>query len=136
MMRGDVKSIFKNNQVDVTEKAGRRLGELFQILQQRLNFRPPTPNSGGVTTEKVPTLWDKGEEKVLKLGDLGANQPLKIQRFILQCVLAMFAEDRGLLPDSLFLRCVEECLDRASSYDILGGLFREMNHQGVTPVGK
>ncbi|RMD72654.1 MAG: class I SAM-dependent DNA methyltransferase, partial [Cyanobacteria bacterium J149] len=125
MMRGDVKSIFKNNQVDVTEKAGRRLGELFQILQQRLNFRPPAPNSGGVITEKVTTL-----------GNLGANQTLKIQRFILQCVLAMFAEDRGLLPHNLFICCVEECLEGASSYDVLGGLFREMNNRGVTPAGK
>uniref|UniRef100_UPI0003498CF5 type IIL restriction-modification enzyme MmeI n=1 Tax=Geminocystis herdmanii TaxID=669359 RepID=UPI0003498CF5 len=125
MARVESKPIFNNNQVDVTEKAGRRLGELFQILQQRLNFRPPTPNSGGVTTEKVPTL-----------GDLGANQTLKIQRFILQCVLAMFAEDRGLLPDSLFIRCVEECLEGANSYDVLGGLFREMNNKGVTPTGK
>ncbi|MGI0479559.1 DNA methyltransferase [Geminocystis sp. CENA526] len=157
MARVESKPIFNNNQVDVTEKAGRRLGELFQILQQRLNFRTPTPNSGGETTEKVPTLGDLGAnnlshsqgnrpptpnfggettEKVPTLGDLGANPILKIQRFILQCVLAMFAEDRGLLPDSLFLRCVEECLEGASSYDILGGLFREMNHQGVTPAGK
>ncbi|MGI0480162.1 DNA methyltransferase [Geminocystis sp. CENA526] len=125
MARVESKPIFNNNQVDVTEKAGRRLGELFQILQHRLNLRPPTPNSGGVT-----------DEKVSKIGDKQANQTLKIQRFILQCVLAMFAEDRGLLPNDLFLRCVEECLEGANSYDVLGGLFREMNNQGVTPTGK
>ncbi|MBE9223485.1 class I SAM-dependent DNA methyltransferase [Cyanobacterium stanieri LEGE 03274] len=127
MLRGDVESIFKNNQVDVTEKAGRRLGELFQILQKRLNPSPPAPNSGG-DNENCPPAPNFG-------GD-NENKTLKIQRFILQCVLAMFAEDRGLLPNNLFIRCVEECINGASSYDVLGGLFREMNNRGVTPAGK
>nr|WP_315862522.1 type IIL restriction-modification enzyme MmeI [Geminocystis sp. GBBB08] len=111
MMRSEVKSIFKNNQVEVTEKAGRRLGELFQILQNRLN-------------------------SVHQARSLTASNTLKIQRFILQCVLAMFAEDRGLLPNNLFIRCVEECLEGGSNYDILGGLFCEMNNKGVTPAEK
>ncbi|MBD2393485.1 class I SAM-dependent DNA methyltransferase [Cyanobacterium aponinum FACHB-4101] len=132
MMRGDVKSIFKNNQVDVTEKAGRRLGELFQILQNRL--------LRGVGGDK-PLLTEIGENKStvtpLSCGrGAGGEGIIKIQRFILQCVLAMFAEDRGLLPHNLFIRCVEECLEGASSYDVLGSLFREMNNQGVTPAGK
>ncbi|WP_342596938.1 DNA methyltransferase [Cyanobacterium aponinum UTEX 3222] len=132
MMRGDVKSIFKNNQVDVTEKAGRRLGELFQILQNRL--------LRGVGGDK-PLLTEIGENKStvtpLSCGrGAGGEGIIKIQRFILQCVLAMFAEDRGLLPHNLFIRCVEECLEGASSYDVLGGLFREMNNRGVTPAGK
>ncbi|BAQ61411.1 type II restriction enzyme [Geminocystis sp. NIES-3708] len=117
MARSESKPIFKNNQVDVTEKAGRRLGELFQILQKRL-----TPSR----------QWERelgGESN-------SNNHTLKIQRFILQCVLGMFAEDRGLLPNNLFIRCVEECLEGANSYDVLGGLFREMNNKGVTPTGK
>jgi type II restriction/modification system DNA methylase subunit YeeA len=58
------------------------------------------------------------------------------QKFILQCVLAMFAEDRGLLPDDLFIACVQDCINGASSYDLLGGLFQEMNHKGITPAGR
>ncbi|MCA6545233.1 MAG: DUF559 domain-containing protein [Pseudanabaena sp. M074S1SP2A07QC] len=58
------------------------------------------------------------------------------QKFILQCVLAMFAEDRGLLPDDLFIACVQDCISGASSYDLLGGLFQEMNHKGITPAGR
>ena len=61
---------------------------------------------------------------------------LQAQGFILQCVLAMFAQDRGLLPRDLFLRCVKDCLKGASSYDVLGGLFWEMNQQGKTPAGQ
>jgi hypothetical protein len=33
----------------------------------------------------------------------------------------------GLLPESLFTSLVEECRRGASSYDLLGGLFRQMN---------
>ncbi|MBD2188484.1 DNA methyltransferase [Pseudanabaena mucicola] len=58
------------------------------------------------------------------------------QKFILQCVLAMFAEDRGLLPDDLFVACVQDCLNGESSYDLLGRLFQEMNLKGITPAGR
>lgn len=92
--------VFRNNQVEVTERAARRMGELLVALRKR-----------GI-------------------------DGLIAQRFILQCVLAMFAEDRGLLPNSLFISCVQDCLNGQSSYDVLGGLFREMNTPGVTPAGK
>lgn len=48
----------------------------------------------------------------------------------------MFAEDRQLLPRDLFISCVQECMSGANSYDVLGGLFREMNQQGITPAGR
>jgi type II restriction/modification system DNA methylase subunit YeeA len=48
----------------------------------------------------------------------------------------MFAEDRGLLPRDLFISSVQNCLNGASSYDILGGLFREMNTPGITGAGR
>src|SRR4051794_23071125 len=43
------------------------------------------------------------------------------QRFILQCVMAMFAEDIGLLPGHLFGRAVEDCLEGGSAYDLIFG---------------
>jgi SAM-dependent methyltransferase len=53
------------------------------------------------------------------------------QKFTLQCVMAMFAEDTGLLGKGLFLECIEECLaGKAISYDLLNdGLFRRMNEK-------
>ena len=104
MELGNRTPVFKNNQVEVTEKAARRMGELFKLLQKRRKK-------------------DNFSE-------------LQAQRFILQCVLAMFAQDRGLLPRDLFLCCVKDCLNGASSYDVLGGLFREMNQPGKTPAGQ
>ena len=65
------------------------------------------------------------------------DQPdLLAQRFVLQSVLAMFAEDRGLLPRSLFVQSVQDCLGGDSAYDVLGGLFREMNTPDTTPAGR
>ena len=100
MEKGDRKPIFQNNQVEVTEKAARRMGELLIMLQKR------------------------GVDK------------LSAQHLVLQCVLAMFAEDRNLLPDSLFLSCIQDCLGGKSSYDVLSALFREMNQPGITPAGQ
>ena len=92
--------VFQNNQVEVTVKAARPMGELLLELENR------------------------GIEK------------LTAQRFILQCVLAMFAEDRQLLPRDMFISCVQDCMKGGSSYDVLGGLFREMNQRGKTPAGR
>jgi SAM-dependent methyltransferase len=99
--------VFRNNQVAITDRTARKLGELYQLILERV---------------KRSQSRDLDE--------------LKIQRFLLQCVLAMFAEDHGLLPRDLFVSCIQNCLDGASTYDVLGGLFREMNQPGITPSGR
>ena len=48
------------------------------------------------------------------------------QRFILQCVVALFAEDIDLLPRDFFRELLQECEQGASSSDLIGGLFRQM----------
>lgn len=56
--------------------------------------------------------------------------------YTLQCIVSLFAEDVGLLPDKIFTRIIEECIKHnASPYDLIGGLFNEMNRPGVTPAG-
>ncbi|MEY2832524.1 MAG: hypothetical protein RLZZ574_1782 [Cyanobacteriota bacterium] len=86
------------------------------------------------------------KETARKMGELceilkqrGINEGFSIlaaQRLVLQCVLAMFAEDRGMLPPDMFINCIQDCLGGRSSYDVLGGLFQEMNRPGVSPAGK
>ena len=50
----------------------------------------------------------------------------RAQRFILQLFVAMVAEDIGLLPEQLVSELLHECADKGgSSYDLLGGLFRQ-----------
>jgi len=108
MELGGQRPIFQNNQVEVTERTARRMGELYQILYKR---------------GKKTDFRDFSEEQ--------------LQRFILQCVLAMFAEDRKLLPSDLFVSLIQDCKNgKGSTYDILSGLFHEMNRKGVTPAGR
>jgi hypothetical protein len=51
----------------------------------------------------------------------------RAQRLILQCVVALFAEDIELLPRGFFTEVLNDCKKPGgSSYDLLGGLFRQM----------
>jgi SAM-dependent methyltransferase len=106
MKPGETKPVFNNNQQEITQEAAMRMGQLYQDLEKRLCAK------------------------------LGNFKPIDIQRFVLQCVLAMFAEDRGLLPSDLFTRCVLDCLEGESSYQILGALFDEMNRNHIAPAGR
>jgi len=48
------------------------------------------------------------------------------QRFLLQCVLALFSEDFGLLPHSIVSEIILDCQKGQNSYDLFGGLFKQM----------
>ena len=98
--------LFGNNQVEVTEKQAEAMGSLFYEL--------------------------KGQAAKTE-----AFSELQAQRFVLQCVLCMFAEDRGMLPNSQFSLALEACREKdESTYDVLSGLFNEMNTPGTTPGGR
>jgi len=58
------------------------------------------------------------------------------QRFILQCMVALFAEDIGLLPRYTFTRVVEDCQNGQSSADLMTLLFFKMNSPGVKVGGR
>ena len=60
----------------------------------------------------------------------------RAQRFMLQCIVAMFSEDTDLLPRGLFTELVGECREGKSSYDLLGGLFRQMNTEKPARGGR
>jgi SAM-dependent methyltransferase len=98
--------LFNNNQVEITEKQAHSMGELFYELKEQAR-------KSDAFTE------------------------LQAQRFVLQCVLCMFAEDRAMLPDRQFSLALEACKERReSTYDVLSGLFTEMNTPGITPGGR
>jgi hypothetical protein len=113
----------------------------FTFMNPELD-RPPVFNNNLVAvTEKAAGRM--GELLTLLTNrQRDAVDPKTAQRFVLQCVLAMFAEDRKLLPEDLFIGMVRECLDRtrqgkpSNTYDILGNLFQEMNRPGITPAGR
>jgi SAM-dependent methyltransferase len=51
----------------------------------------------------------------------------RAQRFVLQTVVAMFAEDGDLMPRGMVSRIVADCFKSEKSYDLFAGLFRQMN---------
>ena len=58
------------------------------------------------------------------------------QRFILQMLVALFAEDIDLLPKYFVTQILEDCTTPASAYDLIGGLFEAMNTNPPTSGGR
>jgi hypothetical protein len=65
----------------------------------------------------------------------GVEQPLA-QRFILQMLMALFAEDIGLLEKYFVTEVLNECKSKQDTYDLLGGLFEAMNTKGGVNGGR
>jgi SAM-dependent methyltransferase len=59
-----------------------------------------------------------------------------VQRFILQMLVALFAEDINLLPKYFVTQILEDCTTPASAYDLIGGLFEAMNTKKTAGGGR
>jgi hypothetical protein len=94
-----------------------------------LNFLFPEPSEPifGNDREAVTREAADGVASVFNSLVKRVDRPVA-QRFILQIVFAMFAEDMDLLPSGIVSRIIEDCrLGRGNSYDLFGGLFRQMD---------
>ncbi len=61
----------------------------------------------------------------------------RAQRFILQILVALVSEDMNLLPGQLLTRLIAECREKGeSAYDLIGGLFRQMNSKEPARGGR
>jgi hypothetical protein len=58
------------------------------------------------------------------------------QRFILQMLVALFAEDIGLLNKYFVVRLLDECTTPAETFDLIGGLFEAMNTPSAAAGGR
>lgn len=59
------------------------------------------------------------------------------RHYVLQCMLAMYAEDIGLLPEATFTRIIEDCeKGNGNSHDLIWLLFTAMNTPGVKRAGR
>ncbi len=87
---------------------------------------------------KKPEFGNNLEETSRKTADQIADlyqrlitrkiNPRVAQRFVLQLIVAMFAEDIDLLPSNTVSGLVNDCLNAGqSSFDLFGGLFNQMN---------
>lgn len=93
-----------------------------------LNFLFPKPkkplfhNNLIDVTESAATSVSQVFRRMIARGE---NRQ-RSQRFILQIVFAMFAEDIKLLPYGFFTELLNECTDSETAFDLLGNLFRQM----------
>lgn len=93
-----------------------------------LNFFLPKPKKPLFGNDRVGVTREAAK-KVAKLFNTLVERNVdrkQAQRFVLQCVVCMFAEDISLLPKGLFTELVVECQGGTSSYDLLGDIFRWM----------
>ena len=94
-------------------------------------------NQIAITEKQAQTMGHLFHELKEKAGKTDLFTAPQAQRFVLQCVLCMFAEDRGMLPHRQFSLALEDCRSKGeSSYDVLSGLFDAMNTPGETPGGR
>jgi len=61
----------------------------------------------------------------------------RAQRFILQAIFTMFAEDYQLLPKDIFTQILLDCKEgKANSYDLMNSLFQQMNSSTFARGGR
>ncbi len=61
----------------------------------------------------------------------------RAQRFILQLLVAFVSEDMDLLPGHVLTRVIADCREKGeSAYDLIGGLFRQMNSPAPARAGR
>jgi SAM-dependent methyltransferase len=107
------KPVFNYNREDVTAKIAQQISALYKSLAKNPARNPVIPIEDAM-------------------------------RYCLQCILCLFAEDIELLPDNVFTRLIEECAEKGKQYDrkvpesfdLIGGLFQQMNLPGKTVAGK
>lgn len=97
--------------------------------------KPETPRFGNDQVAVTRKAADHLAECFNKMTVRGVDRGLA-QRFVLQLLVSLFAEDIGLLDRYFVARLLDECTSKQESYDLLGELFDAMNTPGKTPGGR
>jgi hypothetical protein len=90
----------------------------------RNDLEAVTRSAAATLVAVTNALIDRGIERV------------RAQRFAMQALAAMVAEDIDLLPRHLFTEALEQSADGGSSFDLVFGLFEQMNKPGATAGGR
>lgn len=103
-----------------------------------LNFLFPENRKPQFNNDKIDVTRKAADDvaQVFNLLVKRGENTVTAQRFILQCVVSLFAEDVDLLPRGLFTEFLDDCRCRSnqvSSYDLIGGLFRQMGSVRAAP---
>ncbi len=86
----------------------------------------PRPTFGNDRVAVTRQAADKLAACFRHLAGRGVDRDLA-QRFVLQTLVALFAEDIGLLEKYFVARLLADCGKAEDSFDLLGGLFAAMN---------
>ena len=98
--------------------------------------KPETPRFGNNRVEVTRKAADAFAEVFRKIVNRGEDRT-RAQRFILQLLVSVVSEDIGLLPDNFVTNLLQLCAERpADSFDLLGGLFRQMATQEQARGGR
>lgn len=103
-----------------------------------LKFLFPTDNEPVFGNHQETVTRHAADQLVLLFRSLierKVERPLA-QRFTLQALMALFAEDIGLLERYFFAHLLDDCSTPAKAYDLIGQLFVEMNSPGTTSGGR
>jgi SAM-dependent methyltransferase len=95
----------------------------------------PKPNFENDRVNVTTKAADKLAECFKTLLKRGESREMA-QKFILQMLVALFAEDIDLLPKYFVTNLLNECKTPADGYDIIGGLFEAMNSKGPKTGGR
>ncbi len=94
------------------------------------------PIFGNNLVEVTKEAADKIAKLYRSLVERGINNK-KAQRFTLQCLVALFAEDAGLFPtQGFFLDVIEDCKNGQSTFDLFTLLFERMNSKEPVVGGR
>ncbi|HBI44663.1 MAG TPA: DNA methyltransferase [Planctomycetales bacterium] len=108
---------------------------------EAFNFLFPTPKTPLFKNNQV-AVTRKAADKMAELFNRLVSRPDKplprdkAQHYVLQCVLALFAQSIDLLPHGKFSELLDECKKGGSSYDLIGGLFRQMANSTPAEGGR
>jgi len=114
----------------------------LSVRYTALNFLLPVEKEAIFNNDREDVSRTAAEETAdlfrrLTHRDANPIDRMEAQRFVLQLVIAMFAEDIDMLPAGTITSLLRACLDNGlSSYDLLGGLFRQMNDPKPAKAGR
>ncbi|MFG1691208.1 DNA methyltransferase [Gemmatimonadota bacterium] len=103
-----------------------------------LNFLFPDEPTPVFGNDRVAVTREAADQLVSVYNSLvsrGENGD-RAQRFILQVLVALFAEDMDLIPDGLMATIISDCIGGQNSYDLMGALFHQMNSPDAAPAGR
>ena len=104
-----------------------------------LNFLFPE-DPAPVFGNDLEAVSREAADKVAKLFNMlikRGEDRSEAQHFVLQTVVAMFAEDIDLLPKDTIYKLIYDCLHKGqNSYDLFGQLFNQMNSQTQAKAGR